>query len=154
MTAEEWAAELLRVIRVDGQGRARSFAEAGYPLPWGVELALPTGAVVYLQAVADPSGGARPAPGAGVPQAERVELPAEGPTELAAVERWLAWCLSASPRIGAVALFQHRRGRTSIPHGLAARTATGARLWVYVRHATPAGRSPQGMALWRLQPTV
>lgn len=156
MIAEEWAAELTRVIRVYGRGRARTFAEAGYPLPWGVELTLPTGAVVYLQTPVDPSGATRPPQGPAVAPMEPVELPGEGPVELAAVERWLGWCLTGSQPawIASVALFQHRRGRVGIPHGLAVRAHSGARAWVYFRHATPAGRSPRSMAVWRVQATV
>lgn len=158
MNAEEWAAELLRAVRAHAQPgqAARPFTEAGYPLPWGVELRLATGALIYLQATADPSAGTGPPPDAAVPCMEPVELPQEGPTELAAVERWLAWCLTHGPstRIASVELFQHRRGRVSIPHGLSARARCGARAWVYVRHATPAGRDPASMAVWRAQASV
>jgi hypothetical protein len=156
MDAEEWAGELLRVIRAYGQGRARTFAEAGYPLPWGVELTLPTGARIYLQTVTDPSDSDHPPTGPVAPAMDPVELPAEGPTELAAVERWLGWCLTGhqSAWIREVELFQARRGRRSVPHGLAVKAHSGARMWIYFRHATPAGRDPRGMAVWRLQPTV
>lgn len=157
MIAEEWADELLRVIRVYGQGRARTFAEAGYPLAWGVELWLPNGARIYLQTPTDPSAASGPPTGPAVAPMAPVELPGEGPTELAAVERWLGWCLTGnqSTWIERVDLFQNRpRGRHGIPHGLAVRAHSGARMWVYFRHATPAGRDPRGMALWRLQGTV
>jgi len=155
--ATEWADELLRVIRVYGQGRARTFAESGYPLPAGVELTLPTGARIYLQTVTDPSAAHRPPDGPAVPPMAPVELPAQGPTELAAVERWLGWCLTGhqSPWIESVRLFQNRPpGRHGILHGLTVHAHSGARAWVYFRHATPAGREPQGMAVWRLQGTV
>lgn len=157
MIAAEWADELLRVIRVYGQGRARTFAEAGYPLPYGVELTLATGARIYLQTVTDPSAATGPPTGPAVAPMEPVELPAAGPTELAAVERWLGWCLTGhqSPWIERVELFQDRRpGRHGIPHGLTVHAHSGARMWVYFRHATPAGRDPRGMAVWRCQATV
>lgn len=145
------------MIRVYGHGQARTFAEAGYPLPWGVELTLPAGARIYLQTPTDPSSATQPPTGPAVRPAEPVELPASGPTELAAVERWLGWCLTGpqSAWIERVDLFQNRRpGRHGIPHGLAVRAHSGARMWVYFRHATPAGRAPQSMALWRCQATV
>lgn len=158
MNAEEWAGELLRVIRAEGGGRARTFAEAGYALPWGVELWLPTGARIYLQTPTDPSAATGPPTGRAAPPPEPVELPAEGPTELVEVERWLGWCLTTGARsawIERVVLFQDRpRGRHAIPHGLTLHAHSGARLWVYFRHATPAGRDPSSMALWRPQASV
>jgi hypothetical protein len=155
MDAKEWAAELLWAIRAQG-GQARTFAEADYPLPWGVELRLPTGALIYLQTPVDPSQAHRPPQGPVAPAMEPVELPQEGPTALADVERWLGWCLTASQStwIESVELFQHRRGRFGIPWGLHVRAHSGARMWIYFRHCTPAGRLPQGMATWRAQASV
>lgn len=157
MIASEFAEELLRAVRVYGQARARTFTEADYPLPHGVEVMLPSGARIYLQTVTDPSSATGPPTGPAVPPMEPVELPAEGPTELAAVERWLGWCLTGhqSPWISSVVLFQNRpRGRHGIPHGLTVHAHSGARAWVYFRHPTPAGRDPRSMAVWRWQATV
>lgn len=156
--ASEFADELLRMIRVDQRVRARPFAEAGYPCPAGVQVRLPTGALLHLQVVTAPYTDALPRPdtGAPPPQTEPVELPEEGQTELVAVERWLARLITTdqSPQIEAVELFQDRRGRVSIPHGLAIRMHSGARAWIYFRHPTPAGRDPRSMALWRAQASV
>ncbi|MEV6399962.1 hypothetical protein AB0M39_35110 [Streptomyces sp. NPDC051907] len=163
MQPKRFADALLEWICADGQVRARTFADAGYTgAPFGVELWLPTGAVVYLQTVgAGPPGNGRadadaPVYGGELPLREPVALPTEGPTELAAVERWLAWRITTgrSAEIASVGLFQSRNGRASIPHGLAVAFHSGAKAWVYLRHATPAGRQPAAGPLWRALPTV
>lgn len=159
MIAREFAVELLAAVTEHGNLPARTFAEAGYtPCPHGVELTLPTGARLYLQAVTAPCTELTPGPVEGPPVAAwpPVELPLTGLTGLAGVERWLAFCLTASrsTRISEVRVFQDRRGRVAIPHGLAVRFHSGDRAWVYIRHATPAGREPQSMAVWRSQAEV
>lgn len=163
MKPERFASHLLAWLSADPQVRARSFQEARYtPCPYGVELGLPSGAVVYLQVVG------RAAPGIvstgtaapSVPPAPRAPaaepLPTEGPVELAAVERWVAAHITAggSAEIADVVMFQNRTGRRSVPHGLTVTFHTGARCWVYFRHATPAGRQPCAGAVWRALPTV
>lgn len=157
MIAEGWAAELLRAIHADGQGQARTFAQADYALPWGVELTLPTGARIYLQTPTDPTAAPLPCAGPPPPRMEPVTLPTQGPTPLADVELWLGAALTTgqSPWIAGVDVFHARRGRRpAVPWGLAVRAHSGARAWVYFRHCTPAGRVPQGMAVWRVQASV
>lgn len=156
MQAERFARELLTWICADQQVRARSFEDAGYTeCPHGVELWLPSRAVVYLQAVGTAAPGG-PVRGEALPVTEPAALPPEGPTELAAVERWLRWRITAarSAEISKVSLFQSRTGRNAIPHGLAVTFHSGARVWLYFRHATPAGRQPGAGALWRALPSV
>ncbi|MFC4328335.1 hypothetical protein ACFPC0_10905 [Streptomyces andamanensis] len=140
MMAMEFADELLRMIRVDQRVRARSFHEARYaPCPYGVQVRLPTGALVFLQTVTAPPTGtvSRPDTGEPAPVSEPMELPEEGPTELADVERWLARLITTdrSPRIEEVRLFQNRRGRAAIPHGLHLRLHSGGQAWIYVRRS-------------------
>lgn len=158
-----FAETLLHWVRADQQVRARSFADAGYTAcPLGVELWLPTRAVIYLQVVGALSLAQRAdsedlmVTGAPPPLVPPVTLPTEGPTDLAEVERWLAWRITGalSAEIATVRLFQDRTVRGSIPHGLAITFHSGARAWIYFRHATPAGRQPGSGAAWRVQPTV
>ncbi len=139
--------------------RARPLAKAGYgDCPCGVEVWLPSGAVLYLQAVTTaPSPTARPTAAGEWLAVEEVVLPQEGPTELALVERWLAWRIAGAgaDRVEGVELFQAGPRRpTSVPYGLALWLRGGGRAWVYVRHPTPKGREPGAGALWWRQAAV
>ncbi|MFE2934855.1 hypothetical protein [Streptomyces sp. NPDC059278] len=158
MHPKRFASGLLSWICAEPQVRARSFEEAGYTeCPFGVELWLPSGAVVYLQAVGADAPGHRPGTplppvhGDPLPVSKPVALPGEGPTEMAAVERWLRWRITTgqSAEISRVSLFQNRNGRNAVPYGLALTFHSGARVWLYFRHATPAGRQPGTGPLWR-----
>lgn len=166
MKPERFVSLLLSWICADQQVRARSFAEAGYgACPFGVELWLPTRARVYLQAVgrspvaapgAD-SGSAQIVEGEALPEAEPVELPTDSATPLALVERWLAWRITTGrcPEIKTVEPFQEReKAGGAVVHGVGVRCWSGARLWVYFRHATPPGREPGRGPVFRVQATV
>lgn len=161
MQPREFAAALLEWICADGAGRARTFADAAYTdAPHGVQLALPSGAVVFLQVVGRAAPGIRvdhsPVHADPPPVTAAPELPTSGLTELAEVERWLVWRIThaRSTQIKTVGVFHGRTGRRAIPHGLQVDFHSGARAWVYFRHATPAGREPGGGPVWRALGTV
>lgn len=163
MRPVRFADSLLAWICADQQVRARSFADAGYTeAPYGVQVWLPTGAFVHLQTVGVAAPGdyysspETPVTGPVLPETHPVTLATTGQTHLTSVERWLAWRITAgrSAEISQLALFQDREGGGAVPHGVAVRCYSGAKLWVYFRHTTPPGQPPGSGPVWRPQAAV
>ncbi|MCM2430955.1 hypothetical protein [Streptomyces sp. RKAG337] len=120
-----------------------TFAEAGYTSSrYGLRLALPAGAVVYLQIIAArPPDGRSDEQGPPPPQLRAAALPGRGRTAMTAVERYLISVLTArqDPYVRWVEPLSALGG--SIPYGLRITFHSGAIVCCYVAHALPSASS-------------
>ena len=140
---------LRRALLASGSDPAAvaTFSECGYDHSrYGLRLALPAGAAVYLQIVAarppDPRSGPEGSP---PPRTRAPSLPGRGRTALTLVELHLVAALTAleDRRIRWVEPFSTLKG--SIPFGLRVVFHCGATVCCYLVHAVPAGSTrPHG----------
>lgn len=149
MRPARFAALLQQLIRDDPQDTgAWPLPDSGYTsCPYGVTLGLPTGTLVHCQCAGSYPPGSEPGDpepvvqGTPPPPMSTPDLPTGGLTQAVNVERYLGGLLTgAQPsELASVRLYADREKPGAVPHGLTAHFHSGARAFLYVRHAVPPG---------------